>query len=93
MTVCRWYQDIVPLSVCVSHFLVMLQQDAGTQVRRAVMCVVSSFGTCKFATKHLSETTNARRKQQSFVENDKRWSETTKPCLKGQRIVGKFILS
>ena len=57
MIFCRWYQFIVLVCVFVSRFWSFRSETRGTECGMPSR-VLSSFGTCKFLTKRLSEMTN-----------------------------------
>ncbi len=74
-----WYQVIVPICVCVSrYFGQFAARHEGTS------------GAYRHVYYSVSELVLS---DKALVGNDKRSSETTKPCRKQQRLVGKFILS
>jgi hypothetical protein len=85
MTVCRWYQLIVPVCVCKPIFRSFCSKTRGHECG-VPSRVLSSFGTREFPTKRLSETTNACHTDKALSEtktlvgNNKALSKSTKLC-------------
>ena len=107
MTVCRWYQLIVPVRVCVNrsfgHFAARRGDTSAacrhvcyplSELENFLQSACQKRQTLVGNDKRLSEKAKLCPKRQTLVGNDKkRLSETAKPCWKRQSFVGNLILS